>query len=574
MVVHYPAGGVTPHGAYHLTKGQVPMMWLESYDGSVVFDLMGGASIPDRTRPESVQLDAGGLSGLVPPWRMIDQKGATQDGSTFIDALYDPAEVTLKVTATGRDHKHLRRVVRDLIASIDARQPARLNFFSPESGHWWAPVRWFKNPPDANAVGARRKYKMTLVLRADDGFWRSHDHVDSYSFDYATAFDGFDFTGGSPTATTLGPNWPLFYYDGRGGGYPRAEKSVVRWIDDPNDPFLTEGRAVTIGPFRRFATDTDNQVVSIVIGTMQEFTFPDGAENHIWLRMGRKADGTWNGSGVRVSFGPFGLELSRFANFVETRMRSGIQILPPLPLDRFTAIAGFEGQPRRFQIQRNGLPLLDFVESGTASPLGPDNRGIGFGMRAGAAVLTQATPAWVREVSAGDNRAVSQDGFLTRINPGDQPQYDNYTCFGPGTFKFWLGPLAEPEDFVEFGPLLANQVVHIVTDPRKRSVKDLTSIPPTPQQLNIFQEAIQGLLSFAGGTDVPLFAAIASGFGITPPQGNLYSLLRGRFSDAAAIPAKSPGAPARPYYVKVAIDDGDANSKIIVSGTPRRRYPL
>ena len=42
---------------------------------------------------------------------------------------------------------------------------------------------------------------------------------------------------------------------------------------------------------------------------------------------------------------------------------------------------------------------------------------------------------------------------------------------------------------------------------------------------------------------------------------------------AAMSPPKSPGNPPQAYRVKVAIDDGNVNSKIIVSGTPKRRFP-
>ena len=576
--VHYPAGPVTPAGLHHLVTGQIPMMWLEAHDRSVRFDLMGGRAIPDRTRPECVQITRDGLKGLVPPWETIDQKGATQDGVTFIDALYGPMEVTINLVAYGRDRAHLRKVVRDLIASIDVKRTSKLGFWTHESGHWWANVRWFKTPPEAMNAGSRVSQKITLVLRADDGFWRTFDHSDLFGFSYASLVENFDYDAGSAEATEVG-GWPL-YYTGSAGGYVvvNDEQTAIRaegatWRDDPGDILLTGAREVVAGPYADFETETDNQVATIRIRSFQEFTLFDGAENHIWLRMGREVDGTWNGDGVRATIGMFGLQLSRFNNFVETVMRDQIKLIPPIPGDRFTFVAGFEGQPRRFQIQRNGLPLLDHVESGTGSELGADFRGVGWGMRAAGAVFTQATPAGINEFTAGDNSTVSQEGYLTRVNVGDQPMYDTYTLFGPGVFKMWLGPEAGAEEYVEFGPLLPNQVAFINTDPRRRVVQDLTSVPPTPQELNFWQDAINKLLEFAGGSDVPLIRAIQSNFGIMPPQGNFFSLLSGRFTDTAAIPAKSPGNPPQAYRVKVAIDDGNVNSKIIVSGTPKRRFP-
>lgn len=197
-------------------------------------------------------------------------------------------------------------------------------------------------------------------------------------------------------------------------------------------------------------------------------------------------------------------------------------------------------------------------------------------MAAGAGALSQRSPAWVRKVSAGDNAEVTQSGFLQRVNIGDQPMYDDYTIFGPASsVRIWDGPGSD--EFVEFGPVLANQIVFLRTDPRSRTtlVQDLTVVPPSPQELNIFQQAVKAFSSFAFGNNVPpLMRTIESLFGIRPPQGNLYKYLKGRFSERAAIPPKSPGNPAKPYYVRVEIQGGNADSKIIASGTPLRRWPL
>ncbi|HSA41291.1 MAG TPA: hypothetical protein P5061_11790, partial [Mycobacterium sp.] len=148
------------------------------------------------------------------------------------------------------------------------------------------------------------------------------------------------------------------------------------------------------------------------------------------------------------------------------------------------------------------------------------------------------------------------------------------TVFGPGLFRIYDGPGSS--DFVEFGPLLPNQVAFLRTDPRTHTtlVQDLTTVAPTPQELNIFQAAINQLLTFAGADTNAFLQQFQSAFGIRTAQGPMYSLLKGRFSDNSAIRAKSPGRPAHPYFVRVDIDDGDANSKIISAGTPLRRYPL
>lgn len=346
----YPAGPITPHGSYYILNGTHPEVQLRAYDDSIWFDLMGGRAIPDRyTAPEVVILKRDGLKGLIPPWRTIDQKGATEDGVHFVDALYDPIEVVANVSCRGRDGRRTRKVVGDLIASIDVKKTSQLSWFTQDMGYWWADLRWFKTPPDVMMVGGQhRRQDLTLILRADNGFWRSYDSA-----------------------------------------------------------------------------------------------------------------------------------------------------------------AGLD------------------AASGTA--------------------------------------------FLDRINVGDQPMFDRYTCFGPGTFRFADGPGST--QMVEFGPLLPGQVAQIRTDPRKRSVVDLTAKPPSTQERAQFQDAMNSLASFTSVLSVfqSIFGIL--GTGPVPPQGNLYSLLKGRFSDNAAIPAKSPGNPAETKHVKVEIVGGDANTMILCAGTPQRRLP-
>ncbi len=163
--------------------------------------------------------------------------------------------------------------------------------------------------------------------------------------------------------------------------------------------------------------------------------------------------------------------------------------------------------------------------------------------------------------------------FLERTNVGDQQMFDTYTCIGPGFFGFTDGPGSN--NTVVFGPLVPNQIAQVRTDPRKRGVVPLTSTPASPQALAQWEFALNAFLDFATGNNAgPLEAAIASIFGAPTPQGNLYSLLRGRFSDNAGIPAKPSAGPAQPYHVAVSMSGGNANSMIIASGTPLRRYPL
>lgn len=175
---YYPRNPVTPHGAYYLRTGRLPEMRYLSADETSVFALMGGAAIPDRITPESIRLRE--LKGLVPPWKAIAQKGATQDGSSFVTALYDPLEIDLTVEAVARDPFHLRTLLNDWIAAWDAIQPGELSFFTPSLGRWWSDVRWGKNPVDKilNTDGKIQTFSWSAI--GYDAFWRSYPDVATF----------------------------------------------------------------------------------------------------------------------------------------------------------------------------------------------------------------------------------------------------------------------------------------------------------------------------------------------------------------------------------------------------------
>lgn len=778
----YPASDITAAGWWTFATGRRPLMQLKAYDESITIQLLGGLAPPynDPTTPEAVELKS--LKGLIPPHKHVQQKGATQDGVTHIDALYDPCEVEMTVACVGKGWAGKSKVVRDVIASIDANQQSELGFFDKANGYWWSDVRWFEGaPPDALDV-VHNGQPLTLRLQADDALWRTYDHTSSFEFSYVDMDDAFSID----YEDDMGPQWPQ-YYTGSGRGYAYAGGGLARWSDDPDRFFFTGSRRVVAGPFKDFNADLDDvevafqvantpeftvgtgaandawarmgrlddgswdgsgirgrigwgfvrlsafknyqevwhrqenvvippvagehfilrcvgrtyslvrsssggtytvlsrtesgtnlsfmdgahrgvgfgmqaggalitqatpaqvrevlvddelldtfafttteglganwplrfsgvtdayvravggsavwvdnsgtdtqevvlgpympepgetfeteddyQVVGMEFGRMQEWSFPAGAANDLWARMGHNPDGSWNGYGVRLRLENNVMKLSRFNNFSQTVMKTQVFLVPPLPNDKWVLVAGYEGNARLFKVVRNGITAMSHKETGTGSAMGAAYRGVGFGMQAGAALLTQATPGFIRRLWAGDNATVSQSGFLERVNIGDQPMYDDYTLFGPGVFKIYDGPGST--DFVEFGPLLDNQIVFLRTDPRMNTtlVQDLTVVPPSPQALSGFQTAVKRLVSFFSARSA-VTDQVLNSFGIRTPQGNLYKYLDGRFSDHAAIPAKSPGNKAKPYFVKVEIDDGNADSMIIASGTPKRRYPL
>ena len=112
MTIVYPSGEAPPHAMYHVRKGDLPMVSLVSPNHQIILWLMGGLSMADPMAPESVQVTS--VSGLMAPWEFIDQQGATQDGVSFVDALYGPTDINVDVLLTARDAKHLRQLRRHL----------------------------------------------------------------------------------------------------------------------------------------------------------------------------------------------------------------------------------------------------------------------------------------------------------------------------------------------------------------------------------------------------------------------------------------------------------------------------
>jgi len=534
-VITYPAGPMVPHGIYHLLKGDRPEVSLQSFNDTICFYLMGGRSEVDRTRPESVQLVE--LKGLIAPWETIDQQGANEDGVTFIDALYGPIRVSARVVVRGRDAKTTKRVQRHLFESLDVKQQSELGWISHDLGYWWAPVRWWEAPPN-NYSGKANRQEWTLTLRADTGFWQSYPDTDSFSLLYEDMVDTFHYV--TRDTQNLGYQWPQ-YYSGTGGGYMYADGNRALWEDEGG--LFTDSRTVVNGPYPDFETVTDNQVVTMRLGSIPEWSTASGA-NDVWARMGRDESGDWDGTGIRLRATLGSVEISAWHNFTQLWTREKkIPFLTPHKDDEYQLVAGYIGDPRLFKVLKNGGELFAYKETGTISYLGADYRGVGFGVRAGGALITQDTPSTVSKVSAGDNTEVTRYGFINRRNAGDQDVYDEYTLYGPGTFGIGNGPGST--DMVEIGPLDAGQVVHIRTDPRKRGVFDLSKVS-------------------AAATPY-LFGA--------QPSDELYRKISGRFSQNQ-IPRKQPGERVQTHQVAVSMATGcNADSKIVAALVPLRRYP-
>jgi hypothetical protein len=554
--IRYPAGSITPHGAYYLLQGHIPTMKLRSPDNSIVTTFMGGESIALRTAPERVELKD--LKGLVPPWKQIKQKGATQDGETFVTSLYDPTLVEATAVCRGRDPIYTRKVYRDLIASLDAIQTSELSWYTPEMGRWWAPVRWYGAPVDP--IGAIRTNRQQVSLRmiAYDAFWRSYDNVTAFRFSYENSQDTFDYT----TTSELGSGWTVTY-SGAGSGTINANSiQVVNTLNNKTAVCQRVG----------YVSATDNQLIELDLGSFPQWFFDGTTFVDFWARMPNS--GVVGANGVRLRLGATTITLSTFVGGSETVLREmPLTISPRSGEQRWAFMCGTPANSRTYKLLRNGAPVFTFAEAGTASVLGSSNRLAGFGLCSTSSVAASGILRW----SCGDNQTETQTGFVEMFNVGDQEMWPRFTCFGPGTFNFGNGPGST--ETVQFGPLLANQVAQVRSDPRKDGVVDMTSTPATTQDQIQFANATQDLLTFSAlnlvtnflGVFQSVFGLLGGGSSPVPPQGNLYSLLDGRFSNS--IPAKSSGNPALPQNISMSITDGNADSMIIAAGTPLRRLP-
>lgn len=317
-------------------------------------------------------------------------------------------------------------------------------------------------------------------------------------------------------------------------------------------------------------TATDLQVLTLNIGEVIQWPHGEVADTISFLARWDGDDVNPTCLSVRVKLGQ--ILLSRFNAGVETVMDQQFLLFPPMWWETWRLVVGTVENDRRYRLYRGkgDFKIMDFKESDDGSALGPGFRGSGFGSEAGVGLLgIQDLPPSLDNFSVGDNATETQSGHLKVTNFGDQDGYMRFLVHGPGLFRIANGP--DSQEFIEFGPLGDGQIALLTTLPRLRGVVDLSPDRPE-QQLTGFQQFISSLLSLATNNNIPpLLESFASLFGINPPQGEMYSLLKGRFT--FAIPPKPTGAPPPTYQIPVEIKDGNADSRIIAALTPLRRWP-
>lgn len=161
--------------------------------------------------------------------------------------------------------------------------------------------------------------------------------------------------------------------------------------------------------------------------------------------------------------------------------------------------------------------------------------------------------------------------WISLTNIGDRGADPVLMLTGPGTFSWSNGDAAKTTTMISFGPLQAGQKVLITTNHRKRNVVDLTNTtaaqPNTPTA-----NLLSTIINFVTNNNVPpLLQYFESLFGVLPPQGPLYSLLHGQYTNP--IPGVRQPNWATETFLAVSISGGNADSRMVVRIDPQRMWP-
>ncbi len=268
----FPPTPVTNYGIQLLKEGIEPHITYVSPDGDMVFYLNGGlAPFPGVT--EGVIL-ADGMDGLHPSFSHLDHKGARQDGVTWADTVYDPAEINMEVICSARTPEGLRKIIRQWMAAWDPQKRGTLSWVTPEGGEWWCHPRLNRPPLDKMAKTMARSKEQTFKwsIRNDDAFWRTHDSISSFQHVFNSAYDDFN----RDDYANLGPNWAQLY-SGAGGGTCETEDGFfgddragrARWVE-----YGTTGRKVV----NRWLGKDEVQTVTVV-GTPSKIVLTYGGQS-------------------------------------------------------------------------------------------------------------------------------------------------------------------------------------------------------------------------------------------------------------------------------------------------------
>lgn len=554
----YPSGQVTRYGRQLLEEMVDPQITVVSPGGEHIFYLSGPLA-PMPGCQTGVVLSKS-IRGLHPLFNHLDYRGARQDGVSWADTVYDPAEIDLDLEFTGRTSSELRQVVRDWVSSWDPRRQCTLSWWTPEFGEWWCRPRLLKAPADAlvRSPGRHLRMPMSWAIRNDDAFWQSTDSISTYKLNPLVAVDNFNRTD---HVSSLGSDWTVWYDTTPAHGAVGLKSGSAYWY-----PFGTGANRFVA---RHSSTSTtDFQTITVDLGGFYEFPLPANAGIDILGRM-NSAGTTY----VRCRVTSTSITISAIVGGDEEWSYTKALASALGWNEKITFMLGTsDGKPMQFRVLRNGFEALTTTDPGF-SAIGSSNRRWGFGMKIVAASPTQKPLANITQWSAADTQQISDgNAFLSLTNRGTEKVYPKFVCYGPGLFHFGNGSgRIGLSSVVQFGPLAPGQIAVLDSNPRKRGVIDIS--PATPGAAPSIQSGfMQSLWSLAtSGNYQLLLSAFTSLFGVIPSQGPLYSKLYGRFS--RPLDGHVDGTDLVTEKVYCAITGGNADSKIIGGITPLRRWP-
>ena len=196
------------------------------------------------------------VANLDAPFKMLDNKGARQDGTTWYDALYDPGLIIMKVDVGGISAADFRNTMRAWWGAWDPKQVGKLCWFSPERGEWWCTARLAKPVQDTYKEDFYQSMITTLTwhIQNDNAFWFGPPSICQVSANNQVALaDNFNnvYNGG------LSPNW----------SQQTTGNGMIASLGTGRAAWVPSGTATgtSVAEWIASTTFTDDQMVSLVV---------------------------------------------------------------------------------------------------------------------------------------------------------------------------------------------------------------------------------------------------------------------------------------------------------------------
>jgi len=209
------------------------------------------------------------IAHLDAPFKHLDNKGARQDGITWYDSLYDPAEIDMSVALGGMSASDMRSVIAAWFGAWSPKEQGKLCWFSPERGEWFARVRMNKPVSDQFKQDwyQSKLVNFTWSCRNDDAFWQGVDSVDTYAHDSNVVFDSFSAinngslgTAPNITSGTQASNWQTNFTGA--GILATPSGTAASWISS-NNAAASTAVAQYVGAGGK--SPVDNQLISVIV---------------------------------------------------------------------------------------------------------------------------------------------------------------------------------------------------------------------------------------------------------------------------------------------------------------------